>query len=163
MAYQGPYLIQMITLQVNKLISSDKSLTLEAPRRSGKMVKDGFEAFLTSLDPSYQSEVREHGTINGLSVFYLEAALTTYIDRHPMVLPAISNYHNDYDLGPALAPFPEIPSLSALPGCQGLDRAMASEKTQSSLKLLARTDIQPIIFFTRCLNDAERNYWLIDW
>ncbi len=38
---------------------------------------------------------------------------------------------------------------------------MASEKTQSTLKLFARIDIQPAMFFTGCLNDPERHYWLI--
>lgn len=36
--------------------------------------KGGFEAYISSLDHSHQSEVREHGTIDGLSVFSLDAA-----------------------------------------------------------------------------------------
>lgn len=46
----------------------------QGPSRVWKDGKGGFEAYLASLYPSYQSKVREHATIDDLSVFCLEAA-----------------------------------------------------------------------------------------
>jgi len=50
-----------------------EELTNQGPKWLWKDGKGGFDTFLASLDPSYRSEVLEHGTIDGLSVFSLSA------------------------------------------------------------------------------------------
>ena len=54
-----------------------KELINQGPQWVWKDGAGGFEAFLGTLDPSYRSEVLQHGTIDGLSVFALSAVPAT--------------------------------------------------------------------------------------
>jgi hypothetical protein len=49
-----------------------RALKEQGPRRIWKDGKDGFEAFLKTLDPAVKAEVVDSGTIGGVNVFKVD-------------------------------------------------------------------------------------------
>ena len=62
-------------LEDSAVALAKQELETQGPRWIWKDGKDGFEAFLGSLDQDRKREVLDHGTVDGLSVFSSEASL----------------------------------------------------------------------------------------